>query len=195
MKLQKILSAVANVTGLSEKYIVSVRKTNEAVYARSAFMIIADELDIYTQEAIENYVNRSHGALRAAYQRAWYSEIAEILRKTKTLLREGKRSLKRNNISCTEKKKFSVPEIFFLTSKSEIVMLTVKRYNNRVAIYDTLNNYTKIMDKRVRFEIITFYRTSGKYAEMPYSKLRTEKKKLRLPAVQTQLFNQMEFNF
>jgi len=84
-------------------------------------------------------------------------------------------------------------EIHFLRNSTQIVMLTISKYNNRVAIFD-LQSKKKLIDKRVRASIIQFYKSSGQFYEIKPKIAKTKMKKNGLgdylPKVQYKLFQQ-----
>jgi len=63
-------------------------------------------------------------------------------------------------------KKYYNTEIFFRESKYEIIMLTVKKYNNKVTFYNK-KTYEKISERRVNAFVISYYKKSKLYKEMP----------------------------
>jgi len=89
------------------------------------------------------------------------------------------------------KKQFPI-NIYFLESASQIAMVTVSKYNNKVTLYNR-RNYKRISNKRVNQSIVKYYLNSKVFSAMPFSKLKIAKKKLSITP-QSSLFNQLDFN-
>jgi len=81
ISLPSILTAISEVSGIKKNILLSKTRYREIVDARHAFLLIADNVGIYGQEEIENFVNLKHASLFHAYKKAHLKEIKDIINK------------------------------------------------------------------------------------------------------------------